>query len=155
MNYTPNELKNISFGKSLVRGYNEIAVDEAIDKIIEDYSNLIHENIELKDKLNVLNEGMQHYKNIEDSLQSTLLIAQQTGEEIKKNAYGKAENIYKEAELKAQKLIDGANEQVIKIRYEYEETRKKLNIYKTKVETLLLSQMEMLKQTVDHEEEIS
>lgn len=155
MNYTPNELKNISFGKSLVRGYNELEVDETFDKIIEDYSSLIHENMELKDKLNVLNEGMAHYKRIEESLQSTLLIAQQTAEEIKRNAYQKAENIYKEAELKAQKLIESANEQVIRIRYEYEETRKKLQLYKSKAEAMLQSQMEMLKHSVELEDEIS
>ncbi|KNY26667.1 DivIVA domain-containing protein [Pseudobacteroides cellulosolvens] len=155
MNYTPNELKNISFGKSLVRGYNELEVDETFDKIIEDYSSLIHENMELKDKLNVLNEGMLHYKRIEESLQSTLLIAQQTAEEIKRNAYSKAENIYKEAELKAQKLLEGANEQVIRIRYEYEETRKKLQVYKSKAEAMLQSQMEMLKHSVELEDEIS
>ncbi|HOV25041.1 MAG TPA: DivIVA domain-containing protein [Pseudobacteroides sp.] len=155
MNYTPNELKNITFGKSLVRGYNELEVDETFDKIIEDYSGLIHENMELKDKLNVLNENVMHYKKIEESLQSTLLIAQQTAEEIKRNAYEKAENICKEAELKAQKLIESANEQVIRIKYEYEETRKKLQIYKSRAEAMLQSQMEMLKQTAEIEDEIS
>jgi cell division initiation protein len=153
MNYTPNELKNLTFGKSLVRGYNELEVDETLDKIIEDYSTLIHENIELKDKVAVLNEGMQHYKKIEESLQNTLIVAQQTGEDIKKNAYQKADNIIKEAEIKAQRIIEDANQQVIKIKYEYEETRKKLHIFKTKSETLLLSQLELLKQAVEMEEE--
>jgi cell division initiation protein len=149
MNYTPNELKNLTFGKSLVRGYNELEVDEVLDKIIEDYSTLIHENIELKDKVTVLNEGMQHYKKIEESLQNTLIVAQQTSEDIKKNAYEKADNILKEAEMKAQRIIDEANQQVLKIKYEYEDTKKKLHIFKTKSETLLLSQLEILKQTVE------
>lgn len=149
MNYTPNELKNLTFRKSLVRGYNELEVDEVLDKIIEDYSALIHENIELKDKVAVLNEGMQHYKKIEESLQNTLIIAQQTSEDIKKNAYEKADNIIKEAEIKAQRIIEEANQQVIKIRYEYEDTKKKLHIFKAKSETLLLSQLEILKQTVE------
>ncbi len=149
MNYTPNELKNLTFGKSLVRGYNELEVDEVLDKIIEDYSALIHENIELKDKVAVLNEGMQHYKKIEESLQNTLIVAQQTSEDIKKNAYEKADNVIKEAEIKAQRIIEEANQQVVKIRYEYEDTKKKLHIFKAKSETLLLSQLEMLKQTVE------
>ncbi len=149
MNYSPNELKNLTFAKSLIRGYNELEVDEALDRIIEDYSSLIHENIELKDKIAVLNEGMEHYKKIEESLQNTLVVAQQTSEDIKKNAYEKAENIIKEAEIKAQRIIDEVNQQVIKIKFEYEETKKKLHIFKTKSETLLLSQLEILKQTVE------
>ncbi len=145
MNYTPNDLDNIKFKKNL-RGYNEDQVNEVLDNIIQDYELYIKENIELKDRISVLNEGIQHYKNIEESLQNTLIVAQQTGEEIKKNSYEKAENIVKEAELKAQKIINDANQEVIKIRFEYEEMRKRLHLFKTKSETLLLSQLELLKQ---------
>ncbi len=145
MNYTPNDLDNIKFKKNL-RGYNEDQVNEVLDHIIQDYELYIKENIELKDRISVLNEGIQHYKNIEESLQNTLVVAQQTGEEIKKNSYEKAENIVKEAELKAQKIINDANQEVIKIRFEYEEMRKRLHLFKTKSETLLLSQLELLKQ---------
>lgn len=151
MNYTPNDLQNISFKKK-VMGYSEDMVNEVLDKIIEDYSTYIHENIELKDRVSVLNEGIQHYKTIEESLQNTLLVAQQTGEDIKKNAYAKADNIIKEAELKAQKIINDASSEVVKIKFEYEDMKKRLHIFKSKAETLLLSQLEIIKQMFDDEE---
>ena len=154
MNYTPNDLQNIVFKKNFM-GYNEDQVNDVLDKVIEDYSAYIHENIELKDKLALLNEGLQHYKTIEESLQNTLLVAQQTSEDIKNNAYEKAANVIKEAEIKAQKIINDANEEVVKIKYEYEETRKKLQVYKSKAEAMLQSQMEMLKHSVEIEDEIS
>ncbi len=150
MNYTPNDLDNIKFKKGL-RGYDEDQVNDVLDNVIQDYEMYIKENIELKDRISVLNEGIQHYKNIEESLQNTLVVAQQTGEEIKKNSYQKAENIVKEAELKAQKMINDANQEVIKIRFEYEEMKKRLHLYKTKSETLLLSQLELLKQMFNEE----
>lgn len=145
MNYTPNDLDNIKFKKNFM-GYNEDQVNEVLDSIIQDYELYIKENIELKDRISVLNEGIQHYKNIEDSLQNTLIVAQQTGEEIKRNAYDKADNIVKEAEIRAQKTINDANQEVIKIRFEYEEMKKRLHLFKSKSETLLLSQLELLKQ---------
>lgn len=145
MNYTPNDLDNMKFKKSL-RGYDEDQVNEVLDSVIKDYELYIKENIELKDRISVLNEGIQHYKNIEESLQNTLVVAQQTGEEIKKNSYEKAENIVKEAELRAQKIINEANQEVIKVRFEYEEMKKRLHVFKTKSETLILSQLELLKQ---------
>ena len=150
MNYTPNDLQNITFKKTFM-GYSEDQVNDVLDKVIEDYTAYIHENLELKDKISVLNEGIQHYKTLEESLQNTLIVAQQTGEEIKKNAYEKADNILKEAELKAQKIINDANQEVIRIKYEYEEIRKKLHVFKSKAETLLLSQLEVLKQMFDEE----
>ena len=114
MNYTPNDLENITFKKTF-RGYSEDQVNEMIDKVIEDYMAYIRENLELKDKISVLNEGIQHYKSLEESLHNTLLIAQQTSEEIKKNAYEKAENILREAELKAQKIINDVTGEEVKI----------------------------------------
>jgi cell division initiation protein len=153
MNYTPNDLDNIKFKKNFM-GYNEDQVNEVLDSIIQDYELYIKENIELKDRISVLNEGIQHYKNIEESLQNTLIVAQQTGEEIKKNSYEKADNIVKEAEIKAQKIINDANQEVIKIRFEYEEMKKRLHLFKTKSETLLLSQLELLKQIFSTDNDI-
>ena len=55
MNYTPNDLQNITFKKSFM-GYNEDMVNEVLDKVIEDFSAYIHENIELKDRMAQLEE---------------------------------------------------------------------------------------------------
>jgi cell division initiation protein len=151
MNYTPNDLQNITFKKTFM-GYSEDTVNDVLDKIIEDYSAYIHENIELKDKLALLNEGLQHYKTIEESLQNTLLVAQQTGEDIKKNAYDKAENVIKEAEIRSLKMLNEANGEVVKIRFEYEELRKRLHIFKSKAETLLMAQLEILKQMFEKDD---
>jgi len=148
MNYTPNDLQNLTFKRSFM-GYSEDMVNEVLDKIIEDYTAYIHENIELKDKIALLNEGLQHYKTIEESLQNTLMAAQQTSEDIKKNAYEKAENIIKDAEIKAQKILNDANQEIAKIRYEYEDLKKKLYVFKSKSETLLMSQLEILKQVAE------
>jgi cell division initiation protein len=148
MNYTPNDLQNIVFKKTFM-GYSEDQVNEVLDKVIEDYSAYIRENVELKDKVALLNEGLQHYKNIEESLQNALLVAQQTGEDIKAAAYEKADNIIKESEIKAQKILNDTNQELIKIRREYEEIKKRLQIFKSKTETLLMSQLELLKQMVE------
>lgn len=152
MNYTPNDLQNITFKKHLA-GYSEDMVNDVLDKVIEDYSAYIRENVELKDKLALLNEGLQHYKTIEEALQNALLVAQQTGEDIKKNAYEKADNVIREAELRAQKLINDANQEVVKIRFEYEDSKKKLHLFKSKCEMLLMSQLELLKQIFEEDEE--
>ncbi|NLV37170.1 MAG: DivIVA domain-containing protein [Clostridiaceae bacterium] len=151
MNYTPNDLQNLTFKKSF-SGYNEDAVNDVLDKVIEDYSAYIRENVELKDKLALLNDGLQHYKNIEESLQNALIVAQQTGEDVKKNAYEKADNIIREAEIRAQKLINDSNQEVVKVKFEYEEAKKKLHVFKSKCEMLLASQMELLQQIFEDEE---
>ena len=141
---TPLDIENKKFRKKIL-GYNELEVEEFLTKILEDYEALYKENIELKDKIAVLNEGIQHYKSIEETLQNTLLVAQSTGEEIKKNAYAKAESIIKEAEMKAEQLIADANQEVSKIKYRYEELKRNFGVFKAKIESLVYAQLEMMK----------
>ncbi len=151
MNYTPNDIQNLTFKRSL-RGFDEDMVNDVLDKIIEDYSFYIHENIELKDRVGVLNEGIQHYKNMEDSLQETLVIAQQTSEEIKRNAQDRAEIIVREAEMRAQTLINEASKDSTKAKYEYEDLKNKMQMFRLRNESLLTSQLETLKQMFKEDE---
>jgi len=140
---TPLDIENKRFKKKPL-GYSEIEVEEFLTKVVEDYEKLYKENIELKDKIATLNEGMQHYKSIEETLQNTLILAQSTGEEIKKNAYAKAENIIKEAELKASQIIADANQEIAKLNYKYEELKRSFGAYKAKVEALIHAQLDMM-----------
>ena len=141
---TPLDIENRKFKKGII-GYLSEEVDEFLDKVIENYEVLYKQNIELKDKIGVLNEGIQHYKTIEDTLKNTLMVAQTTSEDIKKNAYGKAENIIKEAEIKSSRMISEANQEVTRIRFEYEELKKNYNVFKAKIESQLMSQIEIMR----------
>ncbi|SHJ57382.1 DivIVA domain-containing protein [Tepidibacter formicigenes] len=145
---TPLDIENKEFKRSL-RGYKEEEVDEFLDEVKEDFEKLYKENIELKDKLNMLSEQVNKYKNIEDTLKNTLIIAQNTAEEVNSNASKKAQLIIDEAELKARKIIEEANNQVIEIRKEYEETRKSFKLFRGKFKALLENEIKTIDETFD------
>lgn len=143
MNYTPNDIQNIEFKKTMF-GYSEDMVNDVLDKIIEDYSYYIHESIELKDRVGVLSEAIQHYKKIEDSLQETLNVAHKTSDDIKKNAKDKSEMIERESKMAAQKIVAEAQKEADRITREYEETKKEMRVFKTRIESLLSAQIDLL-----------
>lgn len=145
---TPLEIQNKEFKKGM-RGYKENEVDEFLDKIIVDYENLYKENIELKDKITMLNDQIGKYENLEKTLNNTLVFAQSTAEEVAQNAQKKAELIINEAEGKALKIIEDGNSQVVKIKREYEEAKKQLQIFKTRFRTLLEAQLEAVASTCE------
>lgn len=147
---TPLDIENQKFKKKIY-GYSDEEVDEFLDKVIESYESIYKENIALKDKIGVLNEGIQHYKSIEETLKNTLMAAQTTSDDIKKNAYSKAENIIKEAELKASKIINEANQETTRIKFEYEEMKKDYNVFRAKIESQLVSQIEIMKTNIEPE----
>ena len=143
---TPLDIENKTFGKQMVNGYNVEEVKEFMATLLADYEKLYKENIEYKDKITVLNQGIQHYKSIEDTLQNALVVAQGTAETVKKNAKVEAENILKEAELNAIKSVDEINKQTVEKKLQLDDAKKQFDVYKAKMEALLISQLELLKE---------
>ena len=141
---TPLELEKKEFKGGI--GYTKRSVNEFYDKLRIDYEKLYKENIELKDKINLLNDGIAQYKSMEDVLKTSMINAQTSAEEIKKNAQEKAENIIQEAEFMAQKNREFSNQEVIDAKVEAENIRKEMQVYKAKVEAILKAQLDLLKE---------
>lgn len=141
---TPLEIHNKEFKRSF-RGYNEEEVDEFLDRVIKDYEQLYRENIDLKESLDRLNSKLEHYQHMENTLHNTLVIAQETAEEVKLNAKKETELMLKESEIRAQKMVEEAMGKVRRMTAEYEEIQKQAQIYRTRMQTFLQAQLEMLK----------
>ncbi len=143
---TPLEIENKTFNKQVVNGYSTNEVHEFMTTLLKDYEQLYKENIEYKDKIAVLNQGIQHYKSIEETLQNALIVAQGTAETVKQNAKAEADNILKQAEINANKSVDEIKKQIMEKEIQYGETKKQFDVYKAKMEALLISQLEILKE---------
>lgn len=140
---TPLDIHNKEFKRSF-RGYNEEDVDEFLDRVIKDYEQLYRENIELKETVERLNSKLEHFQHMENTLHNTLVIAQETAEEVKLNAKKESDLMLKEAEIKAQRLIDEAMSKVRRMSGEYEELKKQIQVYRTRMRTIIQAQLEML-----------
>ena len=143
---TPLDIENKTFNKQIMSGYNVDEVQNFMNELLRYYEKLYKENIEYKDKIDMLNQGIQHYKSIEDTLQNALVVAQGTAESVKQNAKAEADNIIKEAELNALKSVDDINKQVVEKRLQLDETKEQFDVYKAMMEALLISQLEILKE---------
>ena len=108
---TPLDIQNKEFKKSF-RGYSSKEVDIFLDNINNNYESQYRENIELKDKISMLTDQIRQYNNLEETLKSTLVLAQSTADDVTASARKKAELLIEEAELRAQKLIRDAMEEV-------------------------------------------
>lgn len=142
---TPLDIHNKEFNRGF-RGYNEGEVDSFLDEVVKDYERLYRENIELKETLARVNSKMEHYQQMEGTLHSTLMIAQETAEEVKLNARKESELQLKEAEIRAQKMVDESLVKVRQANSEYEELQKQSQIYRSRMRSLLQAQLDMLQQ---------
>lgn len=143
---TPLDIENKKFSKQMVNGYSVEEVDDFLDEINVDYEKLYKENSAMKDKMEELNENLVKYKSIEGTLQSTLLMAQSTAEEVKNVAKKQAEQIINEAQANARNAANNLDNEIIIKQKELEDIKKQFDIYKAKMESLLISQLELLKE---------
>ena len=149
---TPLDIENKKFTKQMVNGYNVDEVDEFLDEITTDYEKLYKENKELKENAEALHNDVRQYKNIESSIQNTLIIAQKTADEIQNVAKQKAEQIVKDAEYQSKSKLDELNTQIMIKEKEIDELKKQFSVYKAKMESLLISQLELIKDMAEDEE---
>ncbi len=141
----PLEIEEKKFTKQM-RGYNKDEVDAFIGEVARDYEKLYKESLASKEKIATLTEAVKQYKAMEDTLQQAIIVAQSAGEEVKKNAYDKAENIIKDAQNRASEIVSDAGKEVTKVNYEYEEMRRNVEIFRTRIISLLTSQLSIVKE---------
>ncbi len=140
---TPIEIQNKVF-KSGGLGYDKKDVDNFMEEILDNYETLYRERMEMTDRINVLNEGLQYYKTIEKTLQKALVLAERTAEETKGNAMKNALLIEQEAVSKANIILEDAKRELDQIRKQTIELVRQYDMYKAKFKSLVNSQTELL-----------
>ena len=147
---TPLDIENKKFAKQMMNGYNVDEVDDFLDELTLDYGKLYKENAELKAQREELDSNVGKYKNIENTIQNTLIMAQKTADEVQEVAKKQAEQIINDAEFQAKNSVEELNTQILLKQKELEDLKKQFDVYKAKMESLLISQLELLK---DHKED--
>lgn len=151
---SPLDLRNQEFHKAF-RGYSEDEVDSFLEVIRGDYETIFRENLDLKDQLSQKDESMWKYRDIEETLKSTLVLAQKTAEEVRNssekeakavltNANREAELVLKEGAREAEMLIKEARDKARSIVGEYAGLQKQAEMFKANLRATLQAQLDML-----------
>ncbi|KPU43996.1 septum site-determining protein DivIVA [Oxobacter pfennigii] len=143
MGITPMEINNKEFKRSF-RGYDIDEVDDFLEQVVDDYEKLYKENTALREKINSLSEKLEHYTKIEATLQNTLVLAQGAADQAKNNSQKEAELIIKNSNDTAQKIIDQAHTEVVRINGEYERIKQEFQLFKSRYKTFIQTQLDLL-----------
>ncbi len=143
MPLTPLDIHNKEFGKSF-RGYDEDEVNEFLDQVIKDYELVIRDKKQLEEQMLDMKERLKHFSTIEETLNKSILIAQEAAEDVKGNAQKEAKLIIKEAEKNADRIINEALIKSRKVTIEFEELKKQSKVFRTRLRMAIETQLEML-----------
>jgi cell division initiation protein len=147
MDTTPLDLRKQEFGRQL-RGYNRTEVDTFLDMVASEMENLTKKRNELEGELRRLSARLEDYKNIENTLQSTLLTSQRQAEEMIKNAEERAELILRRAKLESDKLYDKAHRELSRLRAKIADLQGLKESFAVRVKSLLETHQRLIEEAI-------
>ncbi len=132
---TPLEIQNKVFSKGTF-GYKKEEVDAFMEEILQNYETLYKSYNESKEKVNSLSKMVESYKGMEETMKNTLIVAQQSAEQLTKAAKTEAESILGEANQESNEIISKATQRIEDLNSEYEILKKQMRSFmlKTKAE---------------------
>ena len=139
---TPIDVQAKTFKSGM--GYSKADVDTFLTNLYSDYENLYRENMELKNKMSLLNESLNHYKGIEKSLQKALVLAETTSEETIAVAKTNAAVIEQEAHVKAEAIVAEAKQELDNLHSTTVKLMQQYEAYKAQYKALATAQLDLL-----------
>lgn len=138
---TPQQVQEIRFERAR-HGYDMQAVDQALGALVQDYLTLYKDNSVLKSKMRVLVEKLEEYRNQEKSLQATMLAAQRTCEQMRRETEEKCAEMLKNAEANA--ATQRAEEEIAAQQARLDEAKAASASFLDEMEKRLRRQIELL-----------
>ncbi len=139
---TPIDIRNKDFRK-VMRGYSGDEVDKFLETISKEYELLYSENFDLRERLERSQNELDHYRQLENTLKQTMVLAQQTGEEVKQAAHNEAELLLKEAEHEKNRRVAEAQKKLNEIQEEIEELIRKRELIRTQLKSFLNAHLDL------------
>ena len=141
---TPMDIHNKTFSKKL-RGYADDEVNSFLEEVASDYERIYREHREMEEQMDSLKSRLAHYEKMEATMSSTLVMAQETAENVKTTAKKEADVIIREAQNKAAQIVAGAEAARRKMNADVVKTEGDLNLYIEKLLANFTSALNIVK----------
>ena len=122
---TPLDIQTVKFSNSTL-GYKKAEVDSFVSEVLTNYEFLYRNSKESDEKVKSLSKMVESYKGMEETMKNTLLVAQQSAEQLTKSARAEADSILVEANQKSRDIIAKATQRLDDLNAEYERLKKEI-----------------------------
>ncbi|WP_050782813.1 DivIVA domain-containing protein [Eremococcus coleocola] len=143
MTLTPEDILNKEFDTKF-RGYDSDQVNDYLDVIVAEFEKLIGINRNLKSELDIAKEKNEYFAQLQESLNASIVVAQEAADRLKQNARKEAELIIYEAESEADNRVREANDFAQTIITETEAIRRNSQGFRNQLESMIRDHLELV-----------
>ena len=127
-----------------VNGYNKKEVNDFVSEVIVEYEKLFNKYKAINIENNSLKEEIASYRDIENSLNKAVLVAEDSASEIRKVAKDEARIIIEDAKKNASRIVNDSLLRAAETNQEVDNIKQKLNIYKSRLKQTIEEQLVMV-----------
>lgn len=125
-------------------GYNKTEVNQFIVEVTREYESMLNKLKSRDKEIDLLKEKLNHYKDLETTLNKAVLIAEDSSNQLKKVARDEAKLIIADAKKNASHIINDALLKAEKTEIEADQLRRSLKIYKARIKQAIEEQLTMV-----------
>lgn len=141
--FTPTDIRNTTFNKGM-RGYRVEDVNAFIEQISGELETILADKENTENKIYVLAEKVEEYRNDEDTLKTALINAQRMGENVIHEAKMKADVIIRDATAKAERIMEAAEARNQREELELARLKSEVTNFKAQVLEIYRAHIELL-----------
>ena len=143
MRISPIDIQQQKF-KTKAFGYDKAGVDRFLETLAEELERLIRRNQDLQEELDRANATLAEMKEREETLKQTLVTTQKVTDELKSTARREVDVMMAEAEIKAERLMQNAEERRLELIGEIQEIKRQKIDFEVSLRGLLEKHIRML-----------
>lgn len=125
-------------------GYNKTEVNKFIDDVITQTESILNRLKRQRNEIASLTKELEVYRNLEKSLNASLLRAEETSNSIKKNAIDESKIIIDEAKNNASRIVNDALIRADKIEIKADTLERNIIVFKRKLKLIIDQQQSVI-----------
>ncbi len=125
-------------------GYNKEEVNKFVNDVVTEVESMLNKMKQKDKEISELTKSLEKYDNLELVLNKTILMAEDSSNQMKKLAKEEADNLINDAKKNASRIVNEALMQAEKTELESIRLKRNIITFKKKLKVLLEQQMERL-----------
>lgn len=130
-------------------GYSKQEVNEFVANVAKEYESMLNKLKEQDEEIEKLKNNLTRYQDLEATLNKTILIAEDTSNQIKRMARDESKGIIEEAKRNASRIINDALLKNEEIEKNAEELRRRVVMFKRKFKQAIETEIEVIDEIAD------
>ena len=128
-----------------ISGYNKNEVNAFVSDVTKEYESMLNK-LKLQDKeISELKEKIVRYQNMESTLNKAIMLAEESGSQIKRMARDEGRGIIEDAKRNASRIVNDALIKAQKLENDGENLRQRISLFKRRFQTILETELEVVK----------